>query len=113
MPSKESVRSVEERLELPELSAPRIRSERDDGAVVTVLKVGFLAVSQEDCRKAGVTAPVVTGGKCFLPTAVVDLEASPLLHRFRRSMVILSLAGTSSGQPARSYATGLRSGLRC
>ena len=52
MPSKESVRSVEEWLELPELSAPRIRSERDDGAVVTVLKVGFLAVSQENYRKA-------------------------------------------------------------
>jgi hypothetical protein len=51
MPSKESVRSVEEWLELPELSAPRIRSERDDGAVVT-LKVGFLAVSQENYRKA-------------------------------------------------------------
>ena len=51
MPSKESVRPVEEWLELPELSAPRIRSERDDGAVVTVLKVGFLAVSQHDCRK--------------------------------------------------------------
>jgi hypothetical protein len=42
MPSKESVRSVEEWLELPELSAPRIRSERDDGAVVT-LKVGFVS----------------------------------------------------------------------
>jgi|SRR5271155_5353677 len=81
MEPKTDVASVSEWLKLREISVPDVRSEREEGSVVTVLKVGFLAVSPTDCAASRVSAPVLASGKCILPTAVIDSNGEPLLHR--------------------------------
>jgi hypothetical protein len=81
MEPKTKVASVPEWLQLPEIFAPRIRSESEEVGAVAVLKVGMLAVSVADCANAQVVAPVVVGDKCILPTAVIELSGNPVLHR--------------------------------
>ena len=48
---------------------------------MAVVKVGFLAVSPADCAAARVSAPALAGDKCILPTAVIELDQRPQLHR--------------------------------
>lgn len=59
---------------LAELSVPTLRSDREQGTVATVKKVGFLAVDRKDCGGSDIPANG-PNGKCLLPTAVLDGEA--------------------------------------
>lgn len=74
------VSSIEEWVRLPEISVPLVQSERDTGSVVTVAKVGFLAVNSADCQKAGIAADASLG-KCILPTVVVGAGSQRQLYR--------------------------------
>ena len=81
MDAKTTVASVTQWLDLPLVSAPSIGNEREKGAVMMVLKVGFLAVSQADCAAGRVSIPPSTGNKCILPTALIEMNGSSVLHR--------------------------------
>jgi hypothetical protein len=75
------MRSAEEWLKLPEISVPTLRSDSESGSILTVVKVGFLAVSESDCKRLNVVAPSGLGGKCILPTAVISANGTAELHR--------------------------------
>ena len=81
MDSKRAVNSLEEWLALPEISFPTLSGEKGEGSVYPVHKVGFLAVPEDQCKKAGISTEAGPGGKCLLPTAVVEFAASPKLCR--------------------------------
>jgi hypothetical protein len=78
MSAKEYVRSLEEWLGLTELSLPTLKSDTDKGMVRKVFKVGFVLVSSDDCANKGIQAHRGPGGKCLLPTAVVEADGDPL-----------------------------------
>ena len=81
MEEKSRIVSVSEWLGLPEISTPHISGESEEGATSTVLKVGFLAVSGTDCETARVSASLLVGDRCILPTAVIELGGGPVLRR--------------------------------
>lgn len=81
MVAKESVRTVEEWLDLPELIIPTLNDDAEKGAVHNVLKVGFGLVSPEDCIRKGVKAQRGQGNRCLLPTAVIEVEGERQFYR--------------------------------
>lgn len=81
METSQKISSVSDWVKLPEISIPRLESDKETGTVLVVKKVGFLAVSQDDCIKAGAPANRIAGNKCILPTAVVELDGRVKLWR--------------------------------
>lgn len=81
MEMKKKVLSVEEWLNLPEPTFPSLKMDKEEGSIYTVLKVGFLAVAEADCTRNGLKAQVGPGGKCLLPTTVVEFAGTPQLCR--------------------------------
>ena len=79
--SKADIESVEGWLALPEISLPTLRSPDEKGSVVNVFKVGFLAVNDGDCAKAGIRAKKGPAGKSLLPTATVSFAGERQLCR--------------------------------
>jgi hypothetical protein len=81
MPPREAITSIEEWLSLPELSIPSLATDKETGSICTVIKVGFLGVSEADCRKMRIRAKPVVGNKCVLPTSVVEQNGARQLVR--------------------------------
>jgi hypothetical protein len=81
MPPPEKVSSVEEWLGLPELAVTSLATDEETGSIVTVIKVGFLGVSEADCRKVRIEAKPVVGNKCVLPTSLVEQYGTRQLVR--------------------------------
>lgn len=79
--SKADIESVEGWLALPEIFLPTLKSPNEKGSTVTVFKVGFLAVNEGDCVKAGIRAQKGAAGKCLLPTATVNFAEDRQLCR--------------------------------
>lgn len=50
------ISSISDWMKLPEISAPSLSSDRETGLVLTIAKVGFLAVAKSDCENAGIKA---------------------------------------------------------
>jgi hypothetical protein len=81
METSQKIPSVSDWMKLPEISIPRLNSDKETGTVLVVKKVGFLAVSEDDCMKAGAPANRIAENKCILPTAVVELDCRVTLLR--------------------------------
>ena len=81
MDSRTTVSSVDEWLDLPELDLPVLTSEKEEGAVYWVHKVGFLAVSLKDCTSRNIQGVRAIGDKCVLSTAMVDFGGVKTLCR--------------------------------
>lgn len=77
MEAKERAHSVDDWLNLPEPSFPSLKSDKEDGLVYTVLKVGFLAAPEADCRKKGLKAQPRERGQAGFSWAVELAEGSP------------------------------------
>ncbi len=81
MADKTVVSSLDEWLNLPEPVLPVLKSEREKGTIYTVHKVGFFAVSRDECRKRNVQAVSAPDGKCILPTALLEFAGEKTLCR--------------------------------
>lgn len=68
------VSSVAEWLGLVEPVIPIVRAGSEKGTAYTVHKVGFLGAPLADCRASGLVVAAGPGGKCVLPTAVVEFD---------------------------------------
>jgi hypothetical protein len=68
-------------LELPEIELPVLQSPHDEGTVLTVLDVSFLAVDERDCSNSRINAHKFLAGKVLLPTATVDFAGERTLCR--------------------------------
>jgi len=84
--------SVEEWLQLPELSLPVLINAKETGAIymVLVLKFGFLLASKNDCKVNGLDPRIESFGKCILPT--IDIESSKESMLFRLPLKLASWA---------------------
>lgn len=63
-----------------------IQSEGDQGTVLRVGKVGFLAAPEADCVGPQLAGGLLVDGRCFLPTAVIQSESVATLHRLPLSL---------------------------
>jgi hypothetical protein len=68
-------------LKLPEIAFPVLQSPHDEGTVLTVFDVSFLAVDEGDCLKSGISAHKCRAGKVLLPTSTVDFAGERTLCR--------------------------------
>jgi hypothetical protein len=75
------MKSVEEWLKLPEIFPPTLRNESEIGSIFFVVKVGFLALSEKECRRLKLPAAQEYMGKCILPTAVIAANGASELRR--------------------------------
>ncbi len=73
--------SVADWLELPEIEFPVLQSPHDEGTVLTVLDVSFLAVDERDCSNLDISAHKCRAGKALLPTVTVDFAGQRTLCR--------------------------------
>lgn len=97
----EQITSIEEWLKLSELTVPSLGSNKEPGLIVAVIKVGFLAVGEADCRKMRIYARRVLGDKCVLPTALVEQSGVRQLVRLSLDLapwVIDCVALANAGQ---------------
>jgi hypothetical protein len=81
MEKVERIGSVQEWMNLPEVFLPVIENGKGTGSIYNVLKVGFLAVSQAQCKQMGLNGVTAYGGKYILATAVVDFAGQRQLCR--------------------------------
>jgi hypothetical protein len=81
METSQKISSVSDWVKLPQISIPRPNNDKETGTVLVVKKVGSLAVSEDDCMKAGAPANRIAENKCILPTAVVELDCRVTLLR--------------------------------
>jgi hypothetical protein len=86
MKSKLVIDSLEGWQTLPEVLFPKLKSGTEKGSIFSVHKVGFLAVPEDQCKKAGIKADAGPAGKCLLPTAVVEFDGTPKLCRLPLSL---------------------------
>lgn len=76
-----TVQTAEAWLALPEITFPVLASQATSGARFTVRKIGFLAVDEVDCERAGIEVKPGPAGKRLLPTSVVEFSSSATLCR--------------------------------
>lgn len=75
------VESITDWLALPEIAIPVLSSPSDSGTTHIVHKIGFLAVGIDECKREGLQAMSGPGGKCLLPTSVIEFAGSKKLCR--------------------------------
>ncbi|MEY2169042.1 MULTISPECIES: hypothetical protein [unclassified Rhodanobacter] len=86
MATGSTITSLDGWLHLPEVVFPALKNAQEKGSVFAVHKVGFLAVSKQECVVAGINAEEQPPGKCLLPTAVVKLAGTPELCKLPISL---------------------------
>jgi hypothetical protein len=76
-----TIQSTADWLALPEIAFPVLKSTNDSGVRYTVHKVGFLAVDEKECQRAGIAAQPGPAGKRLLPTAMIEFSNTRALTR--------------------------------
>ncbi len=81
MATAEKISSVQEWVDLPQISLPSVGSAKERGSVYKVFKVGLLGVSRADCERMNLSVTPSHGDKCVLPTAVIEFARKRQLCR--------------------------------
>jgi hypothetical protein len=109
----DNVESIAEWQALPQPTFSTLKNASDKGSVYHVFKVGFLVASPKDCERSGIKAKANETGKCFLPTAVMDVAGEKQLCRLPLELTnwATTVVGMATTQGVNVFPTDIEFGI--